>query len=141
MPSQFINEKTAYMYALHESDMTVYSKRQALLVSLELSSDEEKFYQQYFKWWKANSETCVAAPIKIENFWIYAYAKQSKQFHARLEKHYFHHKFRSSKTQENCLKRLFMQCYHVIESGYPKMYILEPESRSTENLDNNGRPA
>lgn len=136
MTTQFITEKTAFMYALHESDRNVYDKRQKLLASLNLSPDEEAFYQMLFNWYKMHSETCTAKIINIKSFWIYAYAKQSERFYSQLEKHYFHHHFRSPLYEEKCLKKYFLASYPVIERGYPHMFILAQESGIMEIAKN-----
>lgn len=112
--SRYINEKTAYFYALHEWDDNTYIRRQNLLKSLHLSPKKEQKYEKMFGFFSKQS-----SKIMLDNqtthdpaFWIYAYAKQSTRFHQKRQEFIY---FQCQLYEERFLIHLFLQCYPVLE--------------------------
>lgn len=129
MTTKYINERTAYMYAMHEADTSIYDRRQDLLASLILLPSEIQSYEIIFQNMKNGfndysffldlhdvNETC---------FWIYAYAQQAKQFHHKLKDFIFDSCFLPQTIMQQQLSDIFLQCYTVIESGYPEIFVFD----------------
>lgn len=128
MKSRYINEKTAYMYALHEWDNNTYTRRQNSLISLNLSSKKEQVYEKMFQLFKKKSSMKANDLDKRKRnnraFWIYAYAKQSALFHQKKQQFIFEYCFFEQSNKEIFLISLFLQCYSVFELNYPKVFIV-----------------
>lgn len=133
MTTKYINENTAYMYALHELDSKTYAKRQRqyLLTSLTLSSSDKEDYQTMLEIFQDQTSEEIMSTLSIldkqhqTNFWIYAYAQQSKCFRQQIQASIIDVYSLDKKINEQTLKELFLQCYRVIELDYPEVFTFE----------------
>lgn len=133
METKYINENTAYMYALYELDRktNVKRQRQYLLASLTLSLSQKEDYQTMFEIFQDQTSEQMMSALSIldkkqqTSFWIYAYAQQSKRFHQQIQESIIDIYSPDKRINEKLLKEVFLQCYRVIEPDYPEVLTLE----------------
>lgn len=129
MKSKYINENTASLYALYESDFNVYTRRQNLLASLALLPSEEQSCQVIFDFLKKTPKLKIdenffmVKKINMDIFWIYAYAKQSEYFHQQLQAECLCDHCINSKETKKRLISLFLESYSIVEETYPIMFL------------------
>lgn len=126
MKNKYVNQNTAYLYALQESDENTYTLRQDLLSSIALLPSEERTCETLFQFFIKQPELIIAEKFfenkKINStlFWIYAYAKQSRHFNDQVKINDLY--YIGSRSAEKQLITTFIECYPLLESFYPAIF-------------------
>lgn len=137
MENKYVNQNTAYLYAMQESDMNIYDIRQDLLSSLALLSSEERSCEILFQFFVKQPELTISEKffknkaINSTLFWIYAYAKQSRHFHDQLKINDLC--YLGSRSAEKQFITTFIDCYPLIEPSYPTIFF-NPEKLNPMQL-------